>query len=606
MKKTCLLGLILFATSVAALGIRPRAIVLQDSRRAAVYHRDGARFALEGRLSEAVAAFEQAVMLDPKNGNSFYSLGNVYAELGRWEEAVAAYRKSVQLNDKDMEAYNGLGIALSNRGVYVQAAAAFRRAISIYPKWAEPYYHLSRVYKKMGQEVAAQVAYTEAVRLRPDYAGQPPQTFRGAGKSAAEPRGEKAATALNAASSGSPSPKPEEPARAAAAPVVVPPRASESAEKAARLNSDDARASYDLGAKHLRAGRYAEAIAPLRQAVILDRDDAEIHLALGDAYAGLERWSEAVDAYERAARLEPDNTRIYERLGRSYTKLRETAPAPGGASSGGASAVRRAESVERTNSPNASATLMEGVDPTTIYMVGVGDVLDVRVLNARNPQATSHTVTPAGLLDYPPLTEPLKIVGLTTDQIAARLAAELKRRGIASAPEVTVGVREYVSHSIIVSGLVKDPGAKILRREGVPLHVIVAHSQPLSEAGSATVVSRLTGRTTTVDLSDARAANALHVRPGDVITVKARETQYFYIAGAVRQPGRKEHHAELTLTQAVLSAGGVSPAGAASVNIARQGPDGRLVTKSYDLRAISAGNTPDPFVQPGDRIEVLR
>src|ERR1051326_7633255 len=47
---------------------------------AKVYARDGARFALQGRLAEAARAFEQAVALDPENGNAFYGLGNVYAE----------------------------------------------------------------------------------------------------------------------------------------------------------------------------------------------------------------------------------------------------------------------------------------------------------------------------------------------------------------------------------------------------------------------------------------------------------------------------------------------------------------------------------------------
>src|SRR3712207_8497737 len=60
----------------------------QRERSSDVYYRDGARFTLEGRLEEAARAFEQAVALDPSNGNAFYSLGNVYAESGRWADAV--------------------------------------------------------------------------------------------------------------------------------------------------------------------------------------------------------------------------------------------------------------------------------------------------------------------------------------------------------------------------------------------------------------------------------------------------------------------------------------------------------------------------------------
>ncbi len=103
-----------------------------------VYYRDGARFALEGRLAEAAKAFEQAVALDPDNGNAYFALGNVYAEMGRWADAVNAYYKAVSLNRNDVEAHNNLGVALGQRGQHAQAAASFERAIKIYPKWAEP------------------------------------------------------------------------------------------------------------------------------------------------------------------------------------------------------------------------------------------------------------------------------------------------------------------------------------------------------------------------------------------------------------------------------------------------------------------------------------
>jgi protein involved in polysaccharide export with SLBB domain len=223
--------------------------------------------------------------------------------------------------------------------------------------------------------------------------------------------------------------------------------------------------------------------------------------------------------------------------------------------------------------------------------------------------ATAYKVTPAGLLVHPLLAEPLQVSGLTTDEIEARLGSELKRRpNGGGAAAVNVAVSEYASHAIIVSGLVKDPGTKIMRREGVPLYVIIAHAQPLPEAGRVQVVSHATGQSAAFDLADSRALNVL-VRPGDVITVQPRTKQYFYIAGAIQTPGQKEFHANLTLTQAILAAGGVARSGASAATtatVSRQGADGRLVATRYDLREIGAGKTPDPFIEPGDRIEVFR
>ena len=201
----------------------------------------------------------------------------------------------------------------------------------------------------------------------------------------------------------------------------------------------------------------------------------------------------------------------------------------------------------------------------------------------------------------------MKVQGLTTGEIEARLSAELKRRGVVKEAEVSVGVREYTSHAIIVSGMVNDPGHENPAPRGVPLYVIVAHAQPLPGAGQVLVVSQVTGRTTAVNLSDTGAMNML-VRPADVLTVQALPKQFYYVAGAVRQPGQKEFHLGLTLTQALLAAGGAQSqdTAAAVVTVTRQGGDGRLSTDRYSLRDIEAGRAPDPTVQPGDRLVVLK
>ncbi|HEV3468425.1 MAG TPA: tetratricopeptide repeat protein [Pyrinomonadaceae bacterium] len=622
MMKTFVLGLFVCAAAVAAAG--------QDSGPASVYYRDGARFALQGRLAEAARAFEQVVALDPRNGDAFYSLGNVYAEMGRWADAVAAYRKAVSLNKKDVEAFNGLGLALGRRGAYEQAAAAFERAIEIYPKWAEPHFNLSQVRRALGQEPEARASYQRAVRLRPDYASRPPRTFMTAGLAAeTEARSERVAAGATVAAGSrpaaddTPAPEPSPEAAALAAPSAAAPPSAPAREEE-RPGAGDAQSYFNSGLKHGRAGRHEEAVAAFRQAIILDREHAGAYLGLGDAYAELGRWRESLDAYEQAARLNPNDPETHRRLGRSYAKLRETAPASKTAAvetrpaetkpsptPASASPAAVSERPAPTPAPRAAsapagdgAAARPDADPTAVYRVGPGDVLDVRVAGGRQPLTTSYKVTPTGLLDHPLLVEPLRVEGLTTDQIAARLGAELKRRAPDSSPDIVVGVREYASHAIIVSGMVREAGTKILQREGVPLYVIIAHAQPLPGAGQALVRSHATGQHTAVDLQDVGAMNML-VRPGDVITVRARPEQYFYIAGGVREPGQKRFTHGLTLTQAVLAAGGALQPGA-RVRVARQGADGRLSSNTYDLREIAAGRSPDPPVRPDDRIEVLR
>ena len=50
------------------------------------------------------------------------------------------------------------------------------------------------------------------------------------------------------------------------------------------------------------------------------------------------------------------------------------------------------------------------------YRIGPGDVLDVRTNDAASGQSTLFTVTPAGLLEHPLLTEPMNVGGASCSQ----------------------------------------------------------------------------------------------------------------------------------------------------------------------------------------------
>jgi len=257
-----------------------------------------------------------------------------------------------------------------------------------------------------------------------------------------------------------------------------------------------------------------------------------------------------------------------------------------------------------TANPASPSPAAPAVSPADIYRIGTGDVLDIRLLNGKDPrQNTLYSVVAGGVLDYPLLRDPLTVAGMTTDELAAQLVAEFRHRGLYERPQVRVSVREYASHAVLVSGLVSDPGTKILRREAIPLYVVVAESQPKPEAGRAVIISHTTGKVVTVDLNDAAALNTL-VQSGDVVTLTVRPPEFFYVGGEISSPGQKDFHSGLTLTQALLASGGVTKTAGERVKVSRQGPDGRLVSTVYNLREIEGGVAPDPALRAGDRVEV--
>ena len=305
---------------------------------------------------------------------------------------------------------------------------------------------------------------------------------------------------------------------------------------------------------------------------------------------------------KQAIKIDPKNGAVAAKLPEANPRLR---------AEGKSSSENKAASAAREK-PSVSSVPNSG-DPTPrpaanaaelaqVYRVGIGDVLDIRLRRVPTDQSTLFTVTSHGMLEHPILARPFKVLGLTTDEISGRIGAVLKSRAVDENPEVLVGVREYVSHTILVSGLVKDPGTKVLRREAIPLYVVLADAQPAPEGGRAVIIARETGEVTIVELADAKAMNVL-VRPGDVINVQANPQSFFYIGGEVRAPGEKSFHPGITLTQAILIAGGLSRK-SNEIQLAREGANKLLELRRYKLNEINSGKLPDPLIQPGDRITV--
>src|SRR5689334_20021140 len=416
--------------------------------------------------------------------------------------------------------------------------------------------------------------------------------------------------------------------------------------------NSESRRLYREGVKYALAGLYAQAAQIFQQAVKLDPHFSDAHFALGHAYADMGRWQNAVDSFQKAVELNPNDVEAQDRLDQARDMLaRQTGhrpekqpakkelpktqpspepmgeqvslntipvtpvrPAPVSTTADAAtnqtetsakepstsetSTIPTAEATETTNANAAAKELAL----TKLYRVGPGDVLDVRINDAASPQSTLFTVTPAGLLEHPLLAEPLHVGGLSVEEIGTAIETDLKRRALNESPKVSVGVRDYASHTILVSGLVKDSGTKILRREAIPLYVVVADAQPLPEAARVTVLRNESNQTFDVDLAESSEMNLL-VRPGDVITLHPNVTQFLYIGGEVKMPGEKTYRRGLTLTQALIAAGGVTPK-AKEARLGRDDGKGFLVVTKFKLKDIETGKVQDPTVKPGDRITI--
>jgi protein involved in polysaccharide export with SLBB domain len=208
-----------------------------------------------------------------------------------------------------------------------------------------------------------------------------------------------------------------------------------------------------------------------------------------------------------------------------------------------------------------------------------------------------------GLIDFPIAGGPIQVAGFTTDEIQSRISAELKRRAVEVNSQVSVGVRQYSSHAVIVTGLVSSPGTRYLRREAIPLYVLLAEVQPRLDAGRITIL-RVGVEAQSLDLSDSNSLATL-VQQGDVINVGPRPQEFYYIGGRVNYAGQKAFQSGITLLQALLAAGGPSQ-NENTIELSRESADGRLTTSRLSLKDIKSGKLQDPKLRPGDRIEVIR
>ncbi len=393
------------------------------------------------------------------------------------------------------------------------------------------------------------------------------------------------------------------------------PRSTEGAPASPEAKAE-AKRLYKEGVKYGLTGLYSQAITILQRAVKLDPQFADAHFALGHAYFDLKQWRNAVESFKAAVELNPKDQEARDRLGLARSMLweedsaklaaqrRQNAPQPVAES---VSLKVSAPPTTKTTAaappaPEVNAAAANELILTRIYRIGPSDVLDIRINDNAASQSTLFTVTPAGFVEHPMLAEPMQASGLTVDEISSKFESELKRRALVENPKVSIGVRDYASHTILVSGLVKDSGTKILRREAIPLYVVVADAQPLPEAARVTVLRNESNATFEIDLAQTKDMSLL-VRPGDVITLLPNVTQFVYVGGEVKAPGEKTFRRGLTLTQAIIAAGGMTPK-AKEARLGRDNGEGFLVVTRYKLKDIESGKVADPVVKPGDRITI--
>ncbi len=120
----------------------------------------------KGRVDEAMAALETAVVKEPKRADFDYNLGLAYTERKRWDEAEKAYEKAKVLDLQDPGPRNGLSFVLYKQGRYQEALSAAEEALRVKPNFWEARFNEARSLEALGRFKEAAQAYNQLLQLK--------------------------------------------------------------------------------------------------------------------------------------------------------------------------------------------------------------------------------------------------------------------------------------------------------------------------------------------------------------------------------------------------------------------------------------------------------
>jgi tetratricopeptide (TPR) repeat protein len=132
---------------------------------ARVYDVEGAWFAERGDLKCAVAAFKQALRLEPRLAEAHFDLGLVRQSQQQPSEAISEFRLALQYDPALLQAHCALGLSL---GDPTEAEAEFRKALAVNPQLVCALDGIAQVLVKERRFDAAMDYWQRALRIQPD------------------------------------------------------------------------------------------------------------------------------------------------------------------------------------------------------------------------------------------------------------------------------------------------------------------------------------------------------------------------------------------------------------------------------------------------------
>lgn len=287
---------------------------------------------------------------------------------------------------------------------------------------------------------------------------------------------------------------------------------------------------------------------------------------------------------------------------------------------------------QENTQPAPTQTTDQPVYAPDDYVIRPGDVVSVRVL--REPDMSGDMqVSAKGYIRIPFLREPILAAGRTAWQLADVIRQQVDE--ILWEPQVDVQVKHGQQDVAYVLGEVNRAGPVPVRVGTRLLNVLVAAGGLSKNAGNVAYILRDQMRlpdeqksnsdhtaeaevklASVLETVDIRGLLRGHVElaslerfnrpiyPGDIISIP--EADRVFVGGNVHAPGAFELRGDLTLTQALMLAGGPKPdSRKKEIRLVRPGPDGASVSEQLvNLDIIEKDASKDIRLQANDIVFV--
>jgi polysaccharide export outer membrane protein len=199
--------------------------------------------------------------------------------------------------------------------------------------------------------------------------------------------------------------------------------------------------------------------------------------------------------------------------------------------------------------------------PSSAYILGPGDVVEVEVLGQSDFGKARVKIQPDGTIPLPVLGT-VQAGGRTVQQLASLIQQKLIQAQYYNNPTVNVDIASYASRYVIVLGDVAQPGLVPIDRPYRVSEILARVGGLKDNAADYIVLSSVSGQERHIPiagLSRNGPANDPYVNPDDKLYVP--DAQLFYIYGQVNAPGSYPLKAGMTVRQALARGGGLTPSG---------------------------------------------